>query len=379
MKILEKIYDNQIELINTIKLLIYKENQSLLEKVDFEDDDVFLQPLLFSYFNSKKDNPFPVELLEEIIQGYFIEKQEIKINHSFNNQNIAYIPKIGYYQNEENNFIESIVKIKNTNIEVLKYPTNLLKNIFRTTSGNLIEKEEIIIDENLFEKNIIALSNAFKFIKENSSEQYKLIEQCCKSCIMFKTNPINTNSFATINAHGMAFFNVYQDDYDEVFFIDDIAHQTGHIILTTLFYNRKMIFKIDENQNIGEILNTNDYRSFYTLFHALYTYYTTLICLDDCLKGDFFSKKQQNEAIARIGFYINKCTIDINNFEAINTHFKGIENTLTLNGGELFTKIKEKYLEIFEKWNPITSKYNFINQTYNFSFSIFAENNKNNL
>ena len=43
------------EFINTIKLLIYKEKPSLLEKVDFEDDNIFLDPLLFAYFNSKKD------------------------------------------------------------------------------------------------------------------------------------------------------------------------------------------------------------------------------------------------------------------------------------------------------------------------------------
>ena len=34
-----------------------------------------------------------------------------------------------------------------------------------------------------------------------------------------------------------------------MFFVDDIAHQTGHIILTTLFHDKKNIFKIDVEQN----------------------------------------------------------------------------------------------------------------------------------
>ena len=34
-------------LIETIQLLLYKENPTLLEKVNFEDDNVFLEPLLF--------------------------------------------------------------------------------------------------------------------------------------------------------------------------------------------------------------------------------------------------------------------------------------------------------------------------------------------
>ena len=61
-------------MINTIQLLLYKENPSLLEKVNFEDDNVFLEPILFSYFNSKKDNLFSKDMLTEIIQGYFVEK-----------------------------------------------------------------------------------------------------------------------------------------------------------------------------------------------------------------------------------------------------------------------------------------------------------------
>ena len=48
---------NRDEIINIIKLLIYKENPSVLEKINFEDDTIFLDPLLFAYFNSKKENP----------------------------------------------------------------------------------------------------------------------------------------------------------------------------------------------------------------------------------------------------------------------------------------------------------------------------------
>jgi hypothetical protein len=242
---------NQNEIINTIKILIYKENRHLLEKVNFDDDNIFLEPLLFAYFNSKKSNFFPNDMLKEILQGYFLEKEEVEIKFSYNSSNVAYIPNIGYFNNGEKKCFDPIFIIENTQIELLKRPIKLLENIFRTNTDELINEKEIVIDNNLFEKNINALTNAFKFIKENSPDQYKLIEENCKKVIMFKTNPNNINSFATINAHGIAFFNVYQDEYDEVFFVDDIAHQTGHIILTTFFYDKKAIFKIDEEQNIG--------------------------------------------------------------------------------------------------------------------------------
>jgi len=41
------------------------------------------------------------------------------------------------------------------------------------------------------------------------------------------------NSFATLSAHGVAFLNV-KDDNDEVFFVDDLAHQCGHIMFNAL-------------------------------------------------------------------------------------------------------------------------------------------------
>ena len=72
--------NNQTKMIDTIKLLIYKENTSLLEKVDFEDDNIFLEPLLFAYFNKKKENKFSSELLSEIMQGYFVEKEPLLLN-----------------------------------------------------------------------------------------------------------------------------------------------------------------------------------------------------------------------------------------------------------------------------------------------------------
>jgi hypothetical protein len=376
----EKIDYLQTEIINTIKLLIYKETPSLLEKVDFDDDDVFLEPLLFAYFNSKKENLFPTTVLEEIMQGYFVKNEAIKINYSFNKNNIAYIPCIGYFRKGESTPFESTHIIENTTIEVLKYPVNLLQSIFKNTDGvDLINQDEIAIDNALFERNIPFLTNALQLIKENSFSQFQLIEQCCKKCLLFQTDPSNTNSFATINAHGIAFFNAYQEDYDEVFFVDDIAHQTGHIILTTLFHTRKAIFKIDESQQIEAILNKKDHRDIYILFHALYTYYATFMCLDDCLTNNVFNERQKKEAIGRIGFYLNKCSVDLSNLEIIEKHFNGIQNVLTSDGIEVYDLIKNKYVEVYNKWNAVTSTLNYENQAYNFSFSIFVANNNSNL
>ena len=50
-------------LLETIQLLLYKEKPTLLNKVNVDDDNIFLEPLLFAYFNSKKDNLFSETML----------------------------------------------------------------------------------------------------------------------------------------------------------------------------------------------------------------------------------------------------------------------------------------------------------------------------
>lgn len=367
--------ENETPLVNTIKLLIYKENPTLLEKIDFEDDNIFMEPLLFAYFSSKKDNLFSKEMLAEIIQGYFLENQPLQLEHSYNKDGIAYIPNVGYFNNEKEK-VDDVFIIKNSSIELLIYPTIHLKHVFKDFNENNIDETKIEISEPLCNKHKNALSNAFQYIKTRNTEHFNLIQQCCKKVVLFKAEPNYTNSFATINAHGIAFFNVYQEDYDEVFFADDIAHQTGHVIMTSLLFERKNYFIIDENSGIATITNNrSEYRSFYILFHALYTYYTTVLCLNSCLMGKYFNKMQVHEANARIGFYLLKYKSDLLNFEKVVSHFDKLENVLTTKGIEIYKSIEDKYFEINKKYAEIVETFDYKNQPYNFTFKEFLKQN----
>lgn len=365
---------NTTKLVEAIQLLIYKENPTLLEKIDFEDDNIFLEPLLFAYFNSKADDLFSKEMLTEIMQGYFVEKEPLLLKESFNKEEIAYVPNLGYFHKERNK-VDDICIIQNTSIEFLIHPIIHLKTIFKNFNGNVLDDNKIKISKEQSLKHKNALVNAFQCIKKSDKVHFDLIEKCCKKIILFKTNPKNTNSFATINSHGIAFFNVYQDDYDEVFFIDDIAHQTGHIIMTTILFERKKYFLIDENKNIGKFTNNeSEYRSFYVLFHALYTYYTTFLCLDACLNSNCFDKRKTHEAKGRLGFYLQKCKSDLINFQKVINYHNGLQNVLSSEGIEIFQNIENKYFEILKKHEEVTF-FKFKNQPYNFTYSEFIKLN----
>lgn len=365
-----------IKFVEIIKILVFKQSPEIIENIDYENDDVFLEPLLFSYFNSKNNDEFPRETLEEILQGYFIKKGEIKLKYSFNKNGIAYVPRVGYFKKGESVPFEKIKLIFNTRIELVKHKIIHLKYVFRDFSENIIDENLIEISSTLNGQFIKKLENAFSYIKKCSPDFYKLINKCCKKVVLFKTNPENTNSFATVKAHGMAFFNVYQEDYDEVFFVDDIAHQTGHIIMTTLTFKRKDYFLIDENLNIKSIVNNpKEYRSFYILFHALYTYYTTLLCLDNCIESNCFNQKQKHEAIGRIGFYLNKYGLDLRKLYKVANYYGGFAKILSKNAIPVFKTVNNKYLNMEEKWHNVVMKFNYDNQPYNFTYKKFAKLN----
>lgn len=145
--------------------------------------------------------------------------------------------------------------------------------------------------------------------------------------------------------------------------------------MTTILFERKKYFLIDENQNIGIFTkNKSEYRSFYILFHALYTYYTTLLCLDACLENNCFNKRQIHETYGRIGFYLLKYRSDLLNFEKVISYHKDLQNVLTIEGIELYQKIEKMYFEMLNKYK-MNTLFSYKNQPYNFTYSEFIKLN----
>ncbi len=370
----EKITPDIIEKTNAIKLFLYKNYPNILEKMDFENDEAFSNPLLFAFLRHKVINTFSQEieydLLDELLQGYYNELISYKIDLLYNFEGIAYIPNVGYFKKGEEKIFSPIVKLGNSSIEVLRCTSPVLKVILDD-----VPRKDLKWDEKLYKNNIKYLTNAMEFIKENVPKQFELIEECCRYIYLFNTPTENTNSFASGNALGAVFFNIYQPEYDEVFFVDDIAHQTGHVILNNIIFNLKSFYKINQKQMIEDILGKKDHRDINVLIHALYTYYTTFLCLDSCLKAGCFNEIQEKEAIARIAFYLRKCYYDLNLLDSVIKHFDGIENMLTTKGIEIITLIQKMFSDMRVKWAKKTVEIDFSNQDYNFSFKKYLEIN----
>ena len=254
---------------------------------------------------------------------------------------------------------------------MLKYPIDLLKPFYFNTENELLDVEI----ENITKKQIKNLTKAYQLIKEDIPHQFKLIEKYAPKCVIFNVDTYQRNSFATLSAQGIGFYNAYQDDYDEVFFVDDIAHQTGHVLFNVMIYDAEQFFKISRN-TILEVITMPDggfieNRDLHVIFHALYTYYTSFICIDACLESNVWKGKQKHEAIGRIAFYINKCYSDLLLIDnPINSDQKSTEY-FTNDGLKIYRELKTKWNEMYKKWYEVTRCFDMSNQPYNFTYSKF--------
>jgi len=390
------IIEGRNKMIENIKILLYKENEHIFDYINFEDDNIYQEPLLYAYFNSHEKENID---LKTILYGYMkYELQPNEIEVPSDNYGRIYMANIGwfltdkpneliclkknttkyelYIKTKKINFVfESLDFVKGTNIEFLKYPIPLLDQCYYDVDKNLIEVEI----ENISQFQRKNLTEAFKLIKKYVPNQYKLISLVVKKSVIFNVDSGLRNSFATMKSHGISFFNSYQNNYNEVFFVDDIAHQTGHCIFYTLLEDVKEFIKVDPSKVIETISygeSETETRDFYTLFHALYTYYTTLLCLDACLNANVFNDIKKHEALGRLCFYFSKCYKDILLIDnPINSSTRSKE-MFTDKGFKIYFEIKNTFIKLADKWREDIKKgYSLSNQPYNFTYSNFVELN----
>lgn len=372
---------------DNIKMLLYKNNEDIFDHLDFEDESIYANPFINLYFSSDDNIQKDADLIKTILYADWNGDKEICTS----NYKKTYISNLGWIDNDKYSkqldtklITEEPTIIKDTGIELLVHKDKLLNQCFGDYEYEISK---------ISKKNISYLTKAYQLIKKNLPEYFVLINKYCPRCVVFDTLPANTNSFAYKRALGISFYNAYQESYDEVFFVDDIAHQTGHVLMYIMLSDKKLFFTIDDEnttiQSLATPNKTENNRSVEIWFHALYTYYASFICLDASLENNDFSKSQRLEALGRILLYIHRCHYDLqlnytsipasDLFNKIPRDFSFVDNdsqnVFTEIGLEIFMKIKDKWVEIYDKYYLLVENFNMEGQTYNFDFSIFIKNN----
>ena len=350
-------------IINTIKLLMFQKSESLCEKIAFSKDYIFLEPVLFSYFNSKKENIFSEELLEEIIQGYFKKREPLKIKHSYNRNGIAYIPNIGYFKRGEIQPYASI--LKQGDFEVVKEVHYTQEKYFvEFYKGHILNSNPE--HNSVWEAHYEELFDAIDIIKKHLPEFYEQLIFANKK-IYLHDNPKILN-FTTIECLGMLFFYVL-DNNNLVYFIEELLHQGSHNYLYYAVHNRDEYFKIDVDNLVMRDFTKQewDYRSIYGAFHGLFTVAQRVECFDKLIKQNVFSGREKHELLGRLTdqFTRFRTGLQLLNFDEV----------FTTKGVKLYKTLDSKCETILTKYKELQNEFDLSNRDLDFRYKDFCELN----
>ena len=287
---IENTFDYFMDKLELIKLLIFKYDKEITNWLDFDNDDIFKDPLLFAYFNSSLKEM----TLEQLIWGKGnIDSRPNKIKAYTNQDGVIYLSNIGYFECElkksivDVSFINNkyIVKYNNRNIlfnyqkidyiyfdddiklELAQYDIPILKDWLR------LYDPRVSIDLRKFAKYNIPhttkihrthIVESLSIIKNNSKFLFELLRNVK---LLVVQNNYDCISKIDRNVYGVFFISV-QENYNKWHFVDTIIRLIGFNYGYDLSEESDYfeIDNIDETKVEDIIDGSKDYRSIRSIF-----------------------------------------------------------------------------------------------------------------
>jgi hypothetical protein len=373
-----------------IKILFFKQNEELISLLDINNDDIFLDPFIFAYFND--DDAENKVTLEQLVYGYILdEKKPEHISAIIDNEGILYLSNIGYFKineldarNKKCDFFynkrDYKIFCENKNIafsfypllfaddeaklEVMQFQHPLLKPYFKVlrpgypNQGEVCEVEIYDISKFQYQN----LKKAVVFIKNYFPLIYETIVASNKKVAIFGNQAMLP--FAAQNTLGISYISsLYTDSY--IFFMEEMLHQASHNLFRYMSYNKPMYFKIDvENEILGKYINnSNEKRNIYNVFHGVLTITQRLICFKYIIENKLLTGIDLHELIGR---YCDQYRRHHAGLEKLN-----LDTVYTELGKKLYLEMDNASEESLSYFRDIAKKYNVKEQPSEFNFQQF--------
>lgn len=370
---IEKVSDELNQLSDTLKYLLYENDEIVFDQ--FEFDKEYLEPSLFYYFFKKKEQDQKLNYQQYIVNNY-IGNSPLKFDIDLDCFKNARIPDAGYvispkqtsiiYDNEkyyfQNGELLNINKdrhLRNSNIRVSSVVPGILHQYHPSVfEHNIIEIQNEIIND---------LNKAYDNLSNYSPEFTQLLNMATKEISVF--NLPKTPSFASINYFGTSFINIYERKHNDILFMDEIAHQSGHSIFTLLTRDTDSYFLFPPQTLLKEFTGfSGEGRTLYGAFHSMFTLCTIIHTLNAFLLNGNPNENERIELYGRIGFYLDKLIYDVEIFSKL--------KIFTPKGKQIFQMFAENMSDYKNLENGIFLKLNYDNQDYLFSPDRFLISNQ---
>jgi hypothetical protein len=360
--------------IDSLKQMLYNRHEDIFEKIDFGNDNIYMEPLLYSYVFQNDD-----KWLDSIIYGYRREKPD-SISVFSNREGIVYLPMIGYFYTDlkyegltlkQANgeyllfFNERPVSYKFAPVYYLEHGIELLLCLHPLFESLFIEQDVAVEDiavEHTWKEFVPRINDGLKIVAAANPVFFQKLQKNLKKILVF--DGAAPNPFAAMKAHNMIFINT-RDQGGKLFFADRISHEGGHVIFFSLTYESKYtLFHCHPNTPFLEITkNNDDHGTIYLRFHGLFTYLSILGWLLEYSKKSLNDREEVHELKGRTLFHLQRFHILLQKFLVLS----------------VFEPEGERWLKVFEDffnrngdtYMKLAEQYSIEGQPYDFSYEMF--------
>lgn len=384
----QRLRSGQHELARAMRVLTAHAQPEIGAALSDVADDVFLEPLLFSYFAGA---PHGTQLGQLLLGGVPRERWPECLEVLADPHGTFYLPGLGsfttdrpraqallritpargHFQLEHEGALipfgfQPITRVAGTRSELVTHVSPLLATRFVDTSG---EPASATIDPQLARRGR-ELARALQWLSACVSGYAALIRDTTRQVCVFHAPRVN--SFASINAHGTAFFNTRELDPaspdDTVFFYDELAHQCGHIIFNAVTVRRGDFLAVDPETSLRSVApDEQDARTIYDALHGLYTEHMMSTCMLQLEQRALVqTARQAHELRGRLSFIVHKYCVDLANL----AHAR----LFTPLGRSLYEYLRVSCLALLRA-RPDLMSLDMEGQPYNFDYARFAAQN----
>ncbi len=380
---LPRVHEGQHNLSLLSRKIIFNVRLDLFERLDFEDDFTFLEPLLFSAFAS----PEAAVEMESLVVGYICsEYSPFKFSVRSNKDQTLVIPAIGSrkFAQEEMSLLAEITDENRHLVDIGSSDNNELCFVpdLKTSIDNFTIYQEIhyllyplfkFVDETVgpvCKKDLVGvkysqlLERGLKLISTAYPDFFSALSSVTRGFLVFRQHGMN--SYYSESAHGISFLSV-PDFVSIPYFVEDIAHQCGHIIFNSMFFRHEELLA-DPERSISQFSHDpEDSRSAFILFHAVFTEHVIAICLLSFLESDQCSDEEREETVGRLAFIMKKYEIDLHSLKQV--------DGLTKVGEIMRTELEGSFKKLYSYCHYQIADISLAGQPYNFDFNKYKEIN----
>lgn len=381
----ERLVGGQRRFADMTRRMLCDRAPDLLEALDFANDDVFLEPLLFAYCTAAN----PAVPLQQILFRWLRDSHgDAPIPVRSDDAGFVYLPGVGYLptgrprqmfmlrEGEPPIFVltadcETLdcacegSWMVGDSIELLREQDALLAPLYTNRNGDVFDVEISTIAR----RQRAHLGRALDLIAGFCPAYYGQIVRTTRALAIFHCPGMN--SFAALRAHGMAFLNASHRD-NKVFFVEDVAHQCGHVVFSSATFGAEDLLAVHPETPLTQVTGgSQERRTVYEALHGIFTEAVMVRCLSECLARGIFDGAQHHELLGRLGFILRRFGSDVSNLNRAGLFLE--------EGERLFGAIASVFKAAYDAFGEWAGRLDFSNQLYNFDYERYTALNSSDL